>query len=405
MSETLLTENQIKELFEKAVKLHSEGQNDEALSLIERLLKLFPDAFLLHYNAGLIYFEKKIYSKALDHYNTALAEIDNEPNLVYNLALCHKKIKNYDKAISLFEQLITMGDTSEDVLYSLAGCHRETGNLELAAFLYQQILQKNDQHKSATNNLAYTYHRMGDIDSALAMYKKVVELVPSHKSAQHMIAALTGTTELDMEAQYVEELFDDYSETFEESLLGTLEYQVPKLLKKLLFETHQNCPDFKHALDIGCGTGLAAVELAPYCTHITGFDLAPKMVQKATEKGLYHTLVATDVTGFCQQTTEKYDLLVAADVFAYIGQLDTTFAELSTIAAPKATLAFTVEHLEDDQGSLKIRSTGRFAHSQKYITELAAANSMKLLQKTREKIRREGDTWIMGWLFVFEMKE
>lgn len=404
MSETPLTENQIKELFEKAVELHDTGKNDEALRLIEKLLELFPDAFLLHYNAGLIYFEKEAYSKAFEHYNFALAEINDEPNLIYNLALCHKKVKNYEEAVALFEQLITMGDTSEDTYYSLAGCHRETGNLDSAAFLYQHILQENAQHKSATNNLAYTYHRMGDTESALTMYRRVVELIPGHKSAQHMISALTGTTNFNMVATYVEELFDDYSDTFEESLLGTLDYQAPKLLKELLLDAYSNCPKFDHALDIGCGTGLAAVELAPYCTRITGFDLAAKMVDKAAEKEIYHTLVATDVTGFSQQTTEKYDLLVAADVFAYIGKLDNTFAELSTISAPKATLAFTVEHLEDHEGSLKIRSTGRFAHSQKYIEDLATTNSMKLLRKTREKIRREGHTWIMGWLFVFEMK-
>lgn len=404
MSETALTENQIKELFEKAVKLQDKGALDEALDLIKQLLELFPTAFLLHYNAGLIYFEKESYTTALEHYNSALCEIDNEPNLLYNLALCHKKLTNYDKAIALFEQLIAQGDSSEDTLYSLAGCHRETGDLDSAAYLYQQVLKINDEHKSATNNLAYTYHRMGDIEAALTMYRKVIRLTPGHKSAQHMIAALTGTSNVDMEASYVSDLFDNYSETFEESLLDTLEYQVPRLLKNHLLDTHGDCPKFDHALDIGCGTGLAGVELAPFCQKLTGFDLAQKMVKKAQEKNIYHTLIAADITSFSQQSRDKYDLLVAADVFTYIGKLDTTFSELTSLSTPKAIFAFTVEQLEESDGTFAIRSTGRFAHSEQYIEQLAATNSMKLLRKSREKLRREGEEWIMGWLFIFEMK-
>lgn len=404
MSETPLTESQIKELFEKALELHAKGHNDEALDLIKRLLALFPDAFLLHYNAGLIYFEKELFERALPHFEAAFTEVPDEPNIVYNLALCYKKLKQHDNAITLFEQLLSFGDRSEDTLYSLADCHREISSFETAVVLYQQILENNPQHKSATSNLAYTLHRMGDTKAALSMYKKVVELSPEHTGAQHMIAALTGNPNIDMEAKYVEELFDGYSDTFEKSLLDTLEYQVPKLLKNLLVTTFGDKLQYDHALDIGCGTGLAALEISPFCSQITGFDLSAKMVDKAKEKEVYQNLVATDITTFSEQTTERFDLLIAADVFAYLGELDTTFTELSSIAHPKAQLAFTIEHLSNSDQTYAIQSTGRFAHAPEYIEALAKQHSMRLVTKAQENLRREGDKWIVGWLFIFEMK-
>lgn len=59
-------------------------------------------------------------------------------------------------------------------------------------------------------------------------------------------------------------------------------------------------PPYGPALDLGCGSGIWAVELARRGWHVTGVDLVPKAVRRARERaqeaGVALTLVEGDVT-------------------------------------------------------------------------------------------------------------
>ena len=74
-----------------------------------------------------------------------------------------------------------------------------------------------------------------------------------------------------------------------------------------------------------CGTGLCGVELAGKVGELHGVDLSPEMVAKACERvGVYSSLEVDDLTawlaGQCS-IDRKFDVLVATDVFVYIGDL------------------------------------------------------------------------------------
>ncbi|WP_319483230.1 methyltransferase [uncultured Cohaesibacter sp.] len=167
-----------------------------------------------------------------------------------------------------------------------------------------------------------------------------------------------------MPAAFVETLFDQYAPRFEESLLEKLDYRGPELLLSALRES-----GFGHAcraLDLGCGTGLMGVQLRDCCDWLGGYDISRGMLDEAESKGLYDLLEKHDL-GDLAPGTETYDLIVAADVFIYLGALEQIVGWCVGALAPEGRLAFT---LERGDKPIELRESRRFAHSPAYVTEL-----------------------------------
>src|SRR6185295_18689835 len=98
-----------------------------------------------------------------------------------------------------------------------------------------------------------------------------------------------------------------------------LNYRAPRLLAAALVASGRR---YAHALDLGCGTGLAAPELRPLADRMTGVDLSANMLAQARARGLYDTLLQADALEFLAAREDSFDLVLAADVFIYVGALD-----------------------------------------------------------------------------------
>lgn len=405
MSATALTEDQIKDMFQTACTHHREGNIQEAKSLYTELLNLFPNAFLLNYNIALLHYEEKKFSAALLHYERAEKECPDDPDVHFNIGLCHKNMGSRNAAIIAFNNNLQLQGDSIDTLYNLASCYREENNWLQAEATYLRVLQIDAHYLPALSNLAYTCQRLDKKEEALNLYHKVIALNPDHKSAKHMISCLSETEITHTETGYVQELFDGYSENFEEDLVKNLYYQVPALLKQELVEIKEPSHVFEHVLDLGCGTGLVGKHFVDVSKNMTGVDVAAKMVKKAKEKGIYNRVVASDINLFFQNNSERYDLFIAADVFSYIGGLEETFENISKAALPGALVCFSIEQPTkaiDPLRGYKLGEKGRFTHSAEYIQNLCRQNGLRLHKQSSAQFRQEASLWVQGWVFIFE---
>ncbi|WP_163460173.1 class I SAM-dependent DNA methyltransferase, partial [Escherichia coli] len=92
-----------------------------------------------------------------------------------------------------------------------------------------------------------------------------------------------------------------------------------------------------------------------------GMDLSEAMLQKAEEKHVYDRLFKGDVNEL-DYPAGSADLIIAADVFVYVGDLDRAFARLVHALGPNGLFAFSVETHADD-GELILQSSLRYTHS------------------------------------------
>ncbi|MEK9661276.1 MAG: tetratricopeptide repeat protein, partial [Alphaproteobacteria bacterium] len=119
--------------------------------------------------------------------------------------------------------------------------------------------------------------RGGDRAAALAHYRRCREIAPERLGLEFLMAALgEGETPGRAPADYVTAQFDWYAETFDEHLQNTLLYRGPEYVARALKETWQEpAPTI---LDIGCGTGLLAPQLAGFAGTQVGVDLSPARI-------------------------------------------------------------------------------------------------------------------------------
>jgi predicted TPR repeat methyltransferase len=158
---------------------------------------------------------------------------------------------------------------------------------------------------------------------------------------------------------------------------------------------------FRRAIDLGCGTGLAAAAFARNVGTFFGVDLSPGMIEQARSTGLYAELVVDDMTAALKtQPDASADLALAADAMVYVGELAPVLKEVQRVLASGGLLAFTVE-THDGTGVI-IGEGLRTAHSPDYIRSAVAAAGLSLIHLQPASPRTEDKVPVRGLVVVAE---
>ncbi|CAN7618093.1 methyltransferase domain-containing protein [Phyllobacterium sp. LjRoot231] len=294
---------------------------------------------------------------------------------------------------------LSSGDLIADRRASYADMLFETGDHGAAADLMRQALEITPNWTAGLFRLGEMHEAAGQGDAAAEAWRKLLQLDPDDRFGAGLKLAAAGHTAVPETppTAYVETLFDAYAPTFETALLDRLEYRVPELLANAI-KVAVSERRFHSVLDLGCGTGLMGPYFRAYADHLGGMDLSEAMLQKATEKQIYDSLAKGDVNEL-DTPAQSTDLIIAADVFVYVGDLHRAFANVARALAPDGLFAFSVEnHLGDDE--LILQRSLRYTHSEGYVRRLLAENSMTLLTLQRETIRLDRGEPLQGLIVV-----
>lgn len=220
---------------------------------------------------------------------------------------------------------------------------------------------------------------------------------------------------------YIATLFDQHADVFDMILVDKLGYDVPNLLFEEISKRYQ--PDrFKQMLDLGCGTGLVGEAFADFPAQKTGLDLSENMIEIAAEREIYDSLYVGDAVQFLRETAEhmRRDLIIAADVLPYIGDLREFFSYAGAALTEGGVFAFSSESLEkaervkpqrnadNENGAAQaaedylVGAHQRFAHSAAYIAEILASAGLKIISATDIIVRREQDSPVYGQMIISE---
>ncbi len=397
------TEQEVQQLFQQACTFHEENNFVKAEKIYKYLADHFPDAFIVHYNYGLLLLEKKAYKEALFSCEKAVELSPDSTDALFNYALCLKNCGNFSLTISTYKKILTLLPDDIDSLYNLACCYKDCGETEKAINSFEKVLTHTPANTSALNNLAYLHHKQGNLQTAQKLYERLISVNPNHTSATHMLASIRGDEVKVAPSEYVSEVFDTYSTHYEQSLVSELHYDVPNKMRAHFNAQVNEGELFEHGIDLGCGTGLAALAFGDLCQYLTGIDLSKKMLLEAEKKETYNTLIAMDIVEFLQKKETMYSLILASDVFTYLGDLQPLFQEISCSAAENGYFCFSTETTSAED--FKLRQTGRFAHSPSYILDLAEKTDWKVLLNTYENLRMEKNQWIKGAIYLLQKRK
>ena len=137
---------------------------------------------------------------------------------------------------------------------------------------------------------------------------------------------------------------------------------------------------------------------------VTGVDLSPAMVEKARERGAYDRLEAKDILDALRGSPQRWDLLVAADVLMYLGDLAPVFEAAVAALRPGGRFAFTVEAGEGDRYQLG-KQTHRFAHSKPYVDHLSRIFGFETETLEEITVRKEAGQPVRGLLAMLRLPQ
>ena len=193
------------------------------------------------------------------------------------------------------------------------------------------------------------------------------------------VRAAIAAADAGLSPTFVRTLFDRYADRFEADLLDKLAYAGPRLIADALDRLQVG--GGLRVLDAGCGTGLAGPVLRDRAAWLAGVDLAPRMVERARAKGVYDSLRVGELVGELSDQAAAWDLIVAADVLVYVGDLAPVFAAAAAALRPGGLFVLTTERAVAEGGFL-LQESRRYAHGAAYLraTATAAGLSVALLE-------------------------
>jgi predicted TPR repeat methyltransferase len=273
------------------------------------------------------------------------------------------------------------------------------GDLDAAIDSYKQAIKIKPDDAEAYYNMGIALKDKGELDAAIDSYKQAIKIKPDYAKVKHLVASLTGETTKAAPREYVEELFDHYAAKFEHSLIENLQYQTPKIITEMIINRHPR-KTLGSVLDLGCGTGLAGLELRRFCENLDGIDLSEAMLRQARAKDVYDKLIHGDIAEHLAEADLDFDYFISTDVFIYVGELSDVFRLIKSRNRRRAKLVFSTEHAEGKDFYLE--KSGRYSHSKNYIEGLCIKYGYHLSHFEKTKLRKDKGEFLTGGLYLLD---
>lgn len=342
---------------------------------------------------GITLYESGRLAEAEARFAAALALVPGRPSILTNLGAARLKLGRVAEALPLLQQALGQEPDNVEALGHCATAFAELGQPRPALDLFDRALARDPDQVALWTLRGNVLRELGRLEEAAASFREALERGGDPEMNRYFLAGSggAGAAPAHPPRQYVQALFDGYAQGFDEHLRQVLKYDAPERLLRPLAAGGLRAGT---ALDLGCGTGLCGPWLRQVARRVVGVDLSRNMLDQAAAQGHYDALVHADVAEFLAGEGEPFELVVAADVFIYVGALEDVFARLAARMPVGGLFCFSVE--EAQGAGFQLRPSLRYAHSEAYLRGLAAAHRFKVEALERAPVREDQGVPIPG---------
>ena len=362
----------------------------------------------------------------------AFALDPNHPAVCLQWADALMDAHEYDRAVATYRQALTLRTPFPEAHNNLAGALLRLGDPHGAIFECRQALAQRPAYAFALNTLGVALGKVGSVEEAIAALRQAISLRSNYANAWHNLGNVLDQASRGAEARqayryalainptleearynlaalgempppartpesYLMSLFNAYAQSFDEHLVNTLLYTVPQQLFDAVLAANPS-PEALDTIDLGCGTGLVGQLFRGLASRLTGLDVSARMLQYAERRKIYDQLVLGDYLPYLQGRQEPCDLVLAADVFIYSGDLVEVFASVARLLRPGGLFAFSLE--TTTQADFVLQLNRRYAQSLSYIQRLARESNLREVTVNSVNLRRHGETDAKGLVLI-----
>jgi len=317
------------------------------------------------HNLASVYYHQKKYKLALDYWMKLLQiQPDNFTN--YNIGSCYLALQKHDDAKP----------------YLKAACYDLPQAIEPLVNLASIYIKAEQWHKVVT------------------LYNRALEIDPDNAEINYVLAAIENSDNdfKKAPANYVRHLFDHYADSFEQHLVNNLAYKAHILIREQLTKYIDISKKYR-LLDLGCGTGLCGKECSEFAVHMIGVDLSENMLDAAKSLGLYNELINSDLEEFLANKYSDFDIIMAADVLPYIGELETTLDLIWQALSTHGYCIFTVESSSEPY-LYSLSASGRYQHNPIMLKDLILQKNWEVISEQEVVTRTQNNAPVYSRLFL-----
>jgi predicted TPR repeat methyltransferase/Fe-S-cluster containining protein len=392
--------------FNLGIALRDLGRFEESVAELEAIVYEQPQHAEACNVLGYLYVRLERHDEAERWFRAALAVNAEFPDALTNLGNVLASRHHWEEAIGFHRRALAVAPNYASAAINLGGALLAVGRFEEAIAAFSQSVRANPGNPDAYVQLGTALNQSGKREEAEQAFREALKVFPGHAEAQYFLATLgAGNRPHTAPPEYVSKLFDGYAETFDEELVGKLQYRAPEVIFNAARSALTDRRDLD-VLDLGCGTGLCGVLFKSVSRTLAGVDISPKMVAKARARAVYDELEIGELTDSLRKRGGGLDVVLAADVFIYVGDLAVVFEAAAKALRPAGLLAFSVEVTNEEEGeSFVLRRTGRYAHSQAYVSQLAHRFGFASVSSEEFCLRLDNDQPIIGAVYVLQRTE
>ncbi len=381
--------------------LLQQGKPGQAVKHFQARLRLDPDSAETHHQLAVAFTQLDQLDSAITHYESTLKLEPKHTEALHNLGVLYLTKRNPDMALRTYLQLLKI-QPDLDTYYNLGIIHSYQDRFDDAIRFFKEALRVQPDYYNAEVNLGAAYLKKEDFTNATHHYEQALKLRPGEPEIEYILAAIAQkSAPTRAPTEYIEHLFDQYAPHFDRHLHEHLDYQVPQLLLQAMAQTVNMPPKSWVIVDLGCGTGLCGVVFHPFAKRLIGIDVSENMLVAARAKHVYDDLEKLEINqGLCYHS--EIDLVIAGDVFGYVGDLEETFGLAAQSLRTHSYFAFTVERSAAEP--FHLQNNARFAHSKAYIETLANKFGFSVELCNDAILRQQKQLPVNGYVFVLKKK-
>ena len=407
------------EVIDKLSALDNAGQYDELLRLTNEYLKDNPDFGLLYLFKGNALREQGDLDGALNAYRWAIIYDPNDVAARTNYASILYILKDYVGALNAADAAVLMKPEFPDPYLICGNVLSLWGFPEQAMYSYHHALTFSPDNIILGSYVAELYSKQEEPAEAFNVLMQLLVQYPKDYALHlQMATTLAFFMQNGVPLKQVNEFIKQWQNEFSNHPLVKevapilLQHQMeytPLTLERLQSAFNALAPiydeanqdeaitfinmlesalrpiyggqDDLRALDIGCGTGLAAYPLKEYTRNgqLVGVDISENLLKQAASKNIYSRLEHSDALFFMEREAEPFDILLSSTSLSFFKDLNQAFAVFNRSLKEGGMFFFTIRQNTLNDDDVVLYPPFSYIFSEKYVRTALLKNGFEIV--------------------------
>ncbi|WP_038559573.1 methyltransferase [Neorickettsia helminthoeca] len=269
---------------------------------------------------------------------------------------------------------------------SLGLYHFHKGNITDAKFRFRILNAIYKDKPLPAYNLARCLLLSGDKDKAKVTFEDILSKnSKDYEEVKFFLNFISGQPISRIPIFIVKEKFEYLAQDYVEKFLIGKQYVGHKLIFEGLRAILGEALMSSSILDLGCGTGVCAhfLKLSGVVGNTCGVDISENMLEIAKRcladgKAVFDSISQENIGSFLSSNKDKYDLIIAADSFTYLGDLQDVIPQCVDALNDDGVLVVLVRsHKQEGIDYIFDLHKTAFSYSFEYMNNLAKGLDIK----------------------------